>query len=146
MICLRSGSSVRPANRRRPTAGFTRSNTYHTLYWNIYIYNIIFNNKCSLNYYILIVNFPYAKIVSRIICPSMSLYCAFWVGPNMLYSDVLSLRSIYRIPLQIFGCATNVLINRPCVNFKRRCVSSSKAAIEPASAVRYLHVWHRTAY
>ena len=145
-------------HKRRPTAGFTPSTTYHTLYWNIYIYNIIFNNKCSLNYYILVVNFPYAKmvlgakhggrppIVSRIICPSMSLYCAFWVGPNMLYSDVLSLRSIYRIPLQIFGCATNVLINRPCVNFKRRCVSSSKAAIEPAYAVRYLHVWHRTAY
>ena len=44
--------------------------------------------------------------------------------PNVFYSDVLSFRSIYRILLQIFGLVTKVLIDRPCVNFKGRGVSS----------------------
>ena len=44
--------------------------------------------------------------------------------PNVFYSDVLSFRSIYRILLQIFGHVDQSAIDRPCVNFKGRGVSS----------------------
>ena len=66
--------------------------------------------------------------------------------PNVFSSNVLSFRSIYRIHLQIFGRMTNVLsivrvlISRVVASLRER---GNRAA---AYAVRYLHVWRRTAY
>jgi hypothetical protein len=44
--------------------------------------------------------------------------------PNVFFSDVLSFRSKYRILLGIFGHLTKGAIDRPCVDFKGRGVSS----------------------
>ena len=83
------------------------------------------------------------RIVSRIIVEE---YCRSLSVPNVFYSDVLSFRSIYRNLLHIFGYVTKVqsidrvLISRVVASLRER---GNRAA---AYAVRYLHVWRRTAY